>query len=341
MFFDIMPKSRREDLFNYEKELSSLIEGIKRNRIIVIKGVRRVGKTSLMRVTFNSINMPKTWIDGRDALMTPFSTLVEMGCAEMVEQINIAEKVRKRIKSLSIKGLNLSLNYEISLKRLNSLLRKYKKEGVIFIDEVQLVKHAGAFLSSVYDNYSNIKLVVSGSEVGILDKIIGSGDSPLAGRVVKLIEVKRLTKEKALSFLVQGFSQLNRSINFDELEDAVATFDGLIGWLTYYGYYRLEMSHEEAKKKVIELAKPILKSELLHFISSKKNKKAIMYALKAISLNYTKWTDIKSFIYSKGIKIGDSSLSSILRDLFNYGFVEKVEGRYLLADPLIKFTPIF
>ncbi|MCD6330835.1 MAG: ATP-binding protein, partial [Thermoplasmata archaeon] len=66
MYFDPEPKSKKEDLYNFEKEYKALHNAIKRNeRIIVIKGIRRTGKTSLMKVVYNELKNPKAFIDGR------------------------------------------------------------------------------------------------------------------------------------------------------------------------------------------------------------------------------------------------------------------------------------
>ncbi len=56
MYFDPEPKNKKEDLYNFEDEYEGLHSAIRRNeRIIVIKGVRRTGKTSLMKVVYNEL----------------------------------------------------------------------------------------------------------------------------------------------------------------------------------------------------------------------------------------------------------------------------------------------
>ncbi len=51
MYFDIEPKRRLEDFYNMEDELRAFIDSIarySRYRLIVVKGLRRYGKTSLV-----------------------------------------------------------------------------------------------------------------------------------------------------------------------------------------------------------------------------------------------------------------------------------------------------
>ncbi len=52
MYFSLEVKSRREDFYDMESELERLKKELKDSltRMIVIKGIRRVGKSSLLRV---------------------------------------------------------------------------------------------------------------------------------------------------------------------------------------------------------------------------------------------------------------------------------------------------
>ena len=50
MYFSLEPKVKREDLYDREEELKELEDALSNNRIILITGIRRIGKTSLLRV---------------------------------------------------------------------------------------------------------------------------------------------------------------------------------------------------------------------------------------------------------------------------------------------------
>lgn len=47
---------------------------------------------------------------------------------------------------------------------------------------------------------------------------------------------------------------------------AVEKLDGIIGWLTKYGWYRLRFPEKEALRKTIEEGKYIAKEEFLRFV---------------------------------------------------------------------------
>jgi predicted AAA+ superfamily ATPase len=50
MYFDEAPKSRLEDLYDFETQVEQLRSAIRRrNRMMVILGLRRTGKTSLLQ----------------------------------------------------------------------------------------------------------------------------------------------------------------------------------------------------------------------------------------------------------------------------------------------------
>ena len=59
MYFDINPKTERKDLFGGEYVLNNLQDYLSDNstRLIIIKGLRRVGKTSLLNVALQELKM--------------------------------------------------------------------------------------------------------------------------------------------------------------------------------------------------------------------------------------------------------------------------------------------
>ncbi|WP_366940168.1 hypothetical protein [Thermococcus sp.] len=59
LYFDERPKSRREDLYDRERELEEMLASIEsRKPLIVLKGIRRLGKTSLLQVALSEAKVP-------------------------------------------------------------------------------------------------------------------------------------------------------------------------------------------------------------------------------------------------------------------------------------------
>ena len=48
--------------------------------------------------------------------------------------------------------------------------------------------------------------------------------------------MNRLDKSRGFEFLNNGFDQLKTKIKKEDIYEAIEKLDGLIGWLTLYGY---------------------------------------------------------------------------------------------------------
>ncbi len=107
MYFEITPKVRREDLFG----MDYLVESLKRHltdknvRMVVIKGLRRTGKTSLLNVALNEIKQKWVKIDVRES---PFYDRKEF-YVYVIEKIKevVGETLLQKIFKY-IKGVGLS-----------------------------------------------------------------------------------------------------------------------------------------------------------------------------------------------------------------------------------------
>jgi AAA+ ATPase superfamily predicted ATPase len=79
MYFDEAPKSRLEDLYDFERQVEQLRAAIRRrNRMIVILGLRRTGKTSLLQSCLNAERIPYLLLDGRVFAGRPVITYEEL-----------------------------------------------------------------------------------------------------------------------------------------------------------------------------------------------------------------------------------------------------------------------
>nr|WP_252973199.1 hypothetical protein [Saccharolobus solfataricus] len=67
IYFDEKPKESREDLYDREKELSELHSSLS-HTIVLLTGIRRIGKTSVLKVFLNEIDVPYALTDVRSPL---------------------------------------------------------------------------------------------------------------------------------------------------------------------------------------------------------------------------------------------------------------------------------
>lgn len=346
MLFDIPVKEKSEDLFNFVDEFNKLKSQIKeRERLIIVKGPRRVGKTSMMKVVYNELDLPKAWIDGRKIFAgVSAEGLLYDAFLSILQDLKLEERVIARIKSVSLGGFGAGFSQpkpNVIVEELDKELRKKKMNAVVFIDEAQLLKkqNVDRFLAYVYDNIKPIQLVVAGSQVGLVDEFVGkSAIAPLFGRAKSEILLGRLPKDKARSFLKMGFSEAKVKVPDQDIENAISIVDGLIGWLNYYGHYRSKYSHNKAMEILKKDAVEITGSELKRFLNSRKGKKQrYVTILKTLVSGAGSWEDLKRALELKEKKgISDSRMHEYLRDLLDYSLVEKQNGGYVLSDPLIK-----
>lgn len=351
MYFDITPKTKKEDLFGREYLIDSLVSYIndKTVRLIVIKGLRRTGKTSLLNVALKEVKQKKLKIDVREA---PYyerkefmSYVIEKIKAEIGE--SLFHKILKCIAGVKISYKDVSTTFLLEIEKnfltfFEKLNEQFKRKNTFFVialDEVQLLKEIkfDNLLAAIFDNYKNIKLVLTGSEIGLVDEFLGKrdADSLLFGRALLELEIKKLSDEQVSQFLTRGFNQIKQKIGLKEIKEVIEIFDGIIGWATYYGWLKSKnISHNQTILKVVEEGSKLTKKELDRFLV-KRSKANYLKVLKWIARGYNGWGLLKNQFVKQGKKISDRQLNLYLKELLDYSFLEKINKNYFITDPLL------
>lgn len=355
MYFDPVVKERREDFFNFDEELNTLIRELRSQstRMIVVKGVRRTGKSSLIRVGLNVSGLPHAILDARRFeyfSVDMFYDILSDSLSRLLRTRKSVSKYLEVVKGISISGFSLEFSFRGGgiLTEVLEALNKWGEDSgesvVLAFDEAQDFLRFPRFdslLAHVYDYLSHVKLVLAGSEVGLLDRLLGFKrvKAPLSGRPYTTIIMGRLSREKAIEFLREGFRQAGATINDVFLEDAVRVFDGVIGWLTYYGYQALRVGHEEAIARTLDEGSKLVRGELESFLSTRLQAKTRYLIILKLLTNPLTWSEAKAGLSAKLKKtISDKQLTHYLQELINYGFVEKINNEYFIADPVLKHT---
>ena len=365
MYFSLEPKLKREDLYDRENELNELEKGIENGRIILLTGIRRIGKTSLLNVFLNEKKkkrMPYIFVDCRAFVkQEKFFDKKEFRNYIITEVQKIFKEsiFKKAIKSILIKTpwLEVDLkgkeNVQISLAQvlddLNSILEKSKKKLIIAADEAQNMRLDGEggveilnLLAHAYDHLTNIKFILTGSEVGVLHDFLRLNDvkSPLFGRYLDEIQVERFSKEKSIDFLIEGLKQVNIEQDIRKIEEAVDILDGLAGYLAMYGYtvWKKE-NYNKALSETLENAEQIIQSELEELFKKSENYKIV---LEAVAHRMDTFSNIQKYFEMNSIEISNRRLTSVLKSLVNYSYLEEhFEGgskRYVIPDPIVERT---
>ena len=321
MYFNPQVKDNRKDFFNFEviqEELKNAIQD-KLTPLIAVYGLRRTGKTSLIKVVLHSMDRKYVWIDSRNISSR------EDFHNKLSDEIDKFK--RFKIDKLTLKGVGLSLNF---MKKGLDYMDKHKT--ILVIDEAQLLKrlHLDTSVAYIYDNFPNIKIIISGSESGMLKNFLGKNNAkaPLYGRAVFELQTRRLDKEIGFTFLKEGAKQAKMDFTDGETLTAIKELDGIIGWLTKYGWYRLKYPPKESLRRTVEEGKALAKEEFVKFsIKAETRYKKIMKSIK----DGARWEEIKS-----QTQISDKQLYSMMNRLIDSGFVEKKEGLYIITDPLLE-----
>ncbi len=233
----------------------SFVKG--RSRLLAIYGVRRVGKTSVLKVALSEAGVPYCYIDAR-MLEGDFtrrrlyqlisSCLTELSVRWRLE--GIIRSIARIVRGVNVLGSGVELSVEIDWSRtyltdLLNALSRHLDVFVLSIDEAQVLRMLKGFgkvdmvqvLAYVYDNLGNVKVILTGSEVGLLHDFLGLDNprSPLHGRFIEELTIRPFSRDLSIQFLITGFRQYGVEVSMGEILEAVNRLDGIVGWLTYYG----------------------------------------------------------------------------------------------------------
>jgi len=361
LLFSRKPKLRREDFYDREDELRLLSKGIEAGEgLIVVYGVRRIGKTSLVYVGLTELDIPFIPIDLRKysedvTLLSPI--VIGQVINEVLREYekftgkvkNFIERIIEHIEALDIlKIIGVKPRRKSRRKLLTSILEKAdkwaKKRGTriaIVLDEAQELRRIPAWrniLAWAIEHLENVTFIVTGSEVGVLRDFLKLEDasSPLFGRARLEISLSKFTREQSIDFLKRGFNEARLNVRDEEIEDSVNKLNGIVGWLALYGYYRVTygVNHREAISKIEAEAIDIITKEVEKAISSSPTR--YLAILWAISLGLKSWSTIKHFVEGVVGEIPDNRFNRLLQNLVKYGFVEKTKNlEYRIIDPLL------
>ncbi|MGB9631551.1 MAG: AAA family ATPase [Candidatus Methanodesulfokora sp.] len=343
MLFDERPKEKREDLYDREKELEEIKKSLGRP-LVLLTGIRRIGKTSLLKVALNEIGIPAVMIDARNLKRNygrrDLYRLIAQGLTSSLDKLR---DLISSIRGVRIAGLEVELSWRgrdsLSLAELFDRLNKRKI--VIAVDEAQRLRGPQSTefknaLAHSYDYNRNITFILTGSEAGLLHSFIGSEDSssPLYGRFYVEIKLERLNREQSIDFLERGFEQLGIRAERSILERAYEEFDGIPGWLTFFGnsYARGNYNIERIKRMAVNMALKELKNMI------KDNPRRYSLVLRAISEGKRSWSEIKDYLEEKeGSTVSSSVLHNIIRNLEEMSII----SRYEFLDPIYREAAMF
>ncbi|GAB6101078.1 ATP-binding protein [Thermococcus atlanticus] len=347
MLFDLKPKGRREEIFDREKEFRELEKSIERYPLTLLLGIRRVGKSSILQAYLNE--NPGILIDCREL----YAESGHITRDDLIRELQSKGSIFQRIASKFRVKLNLRfLQIEPRDASLREIFRELNELGektgkfIIAFDEAQYLRFYGsrggkellALFAHAYDSLPNLRIILTGSEVGLLHDFLGIDDyeSPLYGRVGGEIYVKPFDSETSKAFLRAGFKEVGVVVLEEDIEKAVSILDGIPGWLVLFGARYLEThDFQRAMESTLNIAKGLLLGELSEL---ERRSRRYIGILRAIALGYNRWSLIRDYLELKKMRTPEPRLHELLKNLKKMGWIEEENGEYRLTDPLLRLA---
>lgn len=352
MLFDPEPKKKKRDFYDREPELRELLKSIEKEKFVVIQGIRRLGKSSLLNVALAESKRPSINLDLREVYFTQGSVSKFHLYRSLSRELSKLSRTHRlatwleKVRGIKIAGFEVQLDWREKGASLADILRTmdgwasaHREKVVIAIDEAQYLRLAGrmrydGLLAWAIDNLENLAFILTGSQVGILQDFLGVEDprSPLYGRYVKIIKLGRFSREQAMGFLKKGFEEVG--VKQPDLEKVVDTLDGLIGWLTLYGHTHVSEGKTELERFL----------KMAAGLAAEESKKILRWSdryqvmLKAIASGAQKWSEVYERASVKLGPISKSDLTYLLGNLVRYGYLERLEdSSFIIPDPVVKY----
>lgn len=367
MYFSDRPKAKRENFYGRDEELNKLINSLKKGvALTVIKGLRRLGKSSLMLIGLSASNLPHVLIDCRQ--FEEVAYLSRRALIEVLEE-SVNNFIRehkglwatlkdylKRVRGIRAGEFSVTFSWggerPLSIVGLFDTLNKFAADRgikvVIAIDEAQQLKKVTNFdisklLAHIYDYKGNIQLLLTGSQVGLLDDLLGVEEpsSPLYGRARSEITLGRFSVEQSRDFFVKGFKQCRMKADDETIEYAVEKLDGIVGWLSNFGWqcYLEKKIFKGSVDKLLEEAAGLALREFKNFLIKRSAAERYRVIMRRIAKEPARWTQLKTHLEDKvGTRVYDANLANLLDELLKAGFVERKNDFYAVSDPVLTYA---
>ncbi|WP_409366458.1 AAA family ATPase [Metallosphaera sp. D4-4] len=356
MLFDPSPKRDRKDFFDREGELERL--KTLSSPIALTLGLRRTGKSSLIRIALGELGLPNLYLDLRkfQEAYVPYRDFlleIQREINKLTRTDNSLLNFLKHVQGVSILGNEVKFSWgkreRVSFSSLLEVLEEWAENHgtrvVVVIDEAQELRKVRGVnllpsLAYAYDNLRNVKFILGGSEMGLLYDYLRVEDpgAPLYGRAFLEVKLQPFSKEESIEFLRRGFEE--HSIQFNKPEVVYERIGGIPGWLTYFGYYFLqELDLTASLQRTLDTATRLIAQEFENFLRDKSLARERYFTVMRAVSRCASWGEIKNSLEAReGVEISDSEISNYLRQLMRSSWIVKENGKYCPAEPLIGIT---
>jgi len=367
MLFDVRPKEDRKDLYDRDEEIEEIKESVERKVWIAVYGMRRVGKTSVVNVAVNDpkylvikLNLMRIYNPKKKRYpKSSFISLFLESINEVIKKYTLGGRLTRLISN--ILGIDENSFIEFNLVKIRPRLKRFrgndvssvvrelnllagdnKKTLILIFDEAQeLMKVNGINFSSIfhdiYDYCRNTTVVFTGSSAGILENVLKSleYEKPFFGRFIRRIRIEKFDERLSRDFLLKGFEEEGVKVTEDVIEEALKRFDGIPGWLTFFGSeYSFRVRHGEKVdvENIEKMAIEEVRKEIRDFILGTQSPERYSATIIALDRLGGKGSvaEVTKVVNTILEEVPEPRIYEILNKLVDMGFIEKVNGEYSL-----------
>jgi len=337
-----------ESVYNYNNEKEKIKLLISAGEWLTVSGLRRTGKTTLVRSTVSAMKETNTlyvdmWGVEEKREFDIFLERLRLEIKKIADR-NRLKSILAKIESISFVGIKVDLRIKGEFTLIETLEKlSDKSKLVLILDEAQVAlssKKVTEFLASLHDRLApNFSVIMVGSVVSMKNIISSKKVMPLYGRIGDEIVLEPLTPEKARNFLISGFEECGVSINEEIINAGVNIFGGFAGWLNWYGrrvVLELLSGKEIRPYNIIEIvekeAQDQIYDEIARLLQNRKNIRTYLKIIKKTAIDeFVGISDLASFV-----KKDPSTVVFYLNHLLDMGLIKKEERYYTISDPMIK-----
>jgi len=319
---------------------------------IAVTGLRRVGKTTLVRslsaVRKNTYTAYFNLWRKKPSCRNFEPEILDLILDELIKSRGVVGE-REYIKRLEFFGGIVKITREkrehiIERFSIADIIASNNKI-ILILDEFQSVskklrdcilrKLVG--LKDTYDSY--LTIIFTGSVYSLKKFIGGNEEAPFYGRLIDEILIQPLQPQTAREFLREGLRELGKDITEDALDYAIGVLGGFPGWIVNFGLKSISIRDridiKAAKKLIKDIEKEallVLVGEIKRILKQVKNKEIYIKTLYELGLHGNMGpTRLASMIGRT-----KSEASRILNFLTMNGLVKNIDGEYIIADPLLR-----
>lgn len=349
-----------------EQEQATLTDAVVNGRNLVLLSPRRMGKTSLIRISLEEN------LEIRDKYLIFFVDILQSNSLSEFTYLlgkavfdTVAQKYRKRLRKLTsalkslsgsfgfdpITGLptfNIQLgdirNPEFTLEEIFSYLEHSEKPVIIAIDEFQQVtkypeKNTEAILREQMQRSSNTTFIFAGSEFSILQEMFNNSKRPFYNSS-DIMHLDPINEDYYVEFAKSMFEQRDRWIDPEAIRRAYRLFNGNTFYIqrTMNGAFSATPPKGKCGEETVDgtiramlAANDVLYREILSTVSINQKTTLIAIAKEGVVANPMGSAFIKKYVLTSA-----SSVQSALQKLMKSSLISKTPEGYTLTDPLLR-----